>query len=240
MLEKLEFVKFLEFKDYLFLILSLILIIALVIFLFLFFKPKKKNIKTNNQKDNIEELLEVMQKDLEQKQEIRVPSFEEEQEAKAIISYKELLEAKSNNQEQTSTDLLVEENTDEDDLSIMLKTKIDYVSNQNSTSESKFMNSEVISPIFGRMTYDEQKPKQSVTIEEPVYMSREEKNTSSKPEVLSLDSIIEKEEIEVLSLEPSLNHNYDLEETLNIKPIPKEVKKDEDFLNSLKDLRKNL
>lgn len=240
MLEKLEFIKFLEFKDYLFLILSLILIIALVIFLFLFFKPKKKNIKTNNQKDNIEELLEVMQKDLEQKQEVRVPSFEEEQEAKAIISYKELLEAKSNNQEQVSANSLVEENTDEDELSTMLKTNIDFINNQNNPSEPKFMNSEVISPIFGRMTYDEQKPKQPVTNEEPVYMSREEKNISPKSEVLSLDSIIEKEEIEVLSLEPSLNQNYDLEETLNIIPIPKEVKKDEDFLNSLKDLRNNL
>ncbi|MDD2391490.1 MAG: hypothetical protein PHU94_00945 [Bacilli bacterium] len=239
MLEKLEFIKFLEFKDYLFLILSLILIIALVIFLFLFFKPKKKNIKTKNQKDNIEELLEVMQKDLEQKQEVRVPSFEEEQEAKAIISYKELLEAKSNNQEQVSQEV-IEENTNEDELSTILKTNIDLISNQNNTSESKFMNSEVISPIFGRMTYDEQRPKQPVTNEEPVYMSREEKNISPKSEVLSLDSIIEKEEIEVLSLEPSLNQNYDLEETLNIRPIPKEVKKDEDFLNSLKDLRKNL
>ncbi len=274
MLEKFEFIKFLELKDYIFLVFSFLLIVALIIFLVIFFKPKKKVIrKFDDKKNNMEELLEVMQKDLEKKQEVPVPTFEEEQEAKAIISYQQLLETKNKNIDNSNvskkeepivipdvtTTIPLEQisesiKDEEKDLSNILEASIKKVNDANNRVDSKFTNSEVISPIFGRMTYDEQKPKtidgnisnSVITNSQNIYPRREDRKINLETEILSFDTmkqeIPSKEELEILSIDSKIpdTKDHELEKTLNIRPLSNEVKKDEDFLKALKDLRNNL
>ena len=74
---------------------------------------------------------------------------------------------------------------------LMANTKDNPIEKKKEETK-KFSNTEVISPIFGRVEVDEE------------------------------------------------NENHELEKTLNIDPIKKEIKESEDFLNALKDFRKNL
>jgi len=122
--------------------------------------------------DNIENVLSKMQEALEMKEQTAA-SFEQEQEENAIISFQELLKFK------------------EEQEKLMANTKDNPIEKKKEETK-KFSNTEVISPIFGRVEVDEE------------------------------------------------NENHELEKSLNIDPIKKEIKESEDFLNALKDFRKNL
>lgn len=153
-----------------------------------------------------EEIIEAMQKDIDSKSENAVELFEQEQEEKAIISYQELLSAKNKNEPKVQkTEILTEEgilDLEEKEEPIFEQTKAEP--KLVTTSETKFTNSEFVSPVFGKM---DRNIKNNVQIE--------------------VEDVKEYE-------------NFDLEKTLNIEPLTEEIKKNNDFLNALKEFRKNL
>lgn len=153
-----------------------------------------------------EEIIEAMQKDIDSEKENAVELFEQEQEEKAIISYQELLNAKNKTEQvQSKVEVPVEIEMP------VVEEKIESVSEKPkatpklaTTTETKFTNSEFVSPVFGKM----------------------DRNIKNNVQI---------------QVEADKDYdNHDLEKTLNIEPLTEEIKKNNEFLNALKEFRKNL
>ena len=128
--------------------------------------------KDNNSNDDIDDsnsselgsIIEKMQKDMEVKPEQVVANFEKEQEENAIISYQELVDCVKNNKIQVFEDDLgevdyvkeLEQEIIEEPVAMPYKnsdsskTHLDVIDELN--NEKKFTSSEVISPVYGRMS----------------------------------------------------------------------------------------
>lgn len=194
-------------------------------------------------KADISSMLNAMQKDLKAKEEEdSVANFEAEQEEKSIISYQELVNSMKNKnqvskiQKVESVPVIDIENTDEVPV-IDIEDKIDapvieiddevepikkMIENKdsfdsNNVVKKKFKTTEFISPVYGKM-----------------------ENTSEYPVIKnSKHEMIEKVSEPIRSREEYRN-NISLEESLDLQPLSDEIKKNDDFLNALKDFRKNL
>ena len=158
----------------------LVNVVLLLIICMIVFKTKDADAEiekeifnsSNEENENVKAMGEIYSAMAKANKKVsKVETFEQEQEENAIISFQELLKFKAEQEKIMAKD--VEEKKPEE--------------------QKKFSNTEVISPIFGRMEKDE-------------------------------------EEVE----------SHELEKTLNIDPLKKEIKESEDFLNALKDFRKNL
>lgn len=174
-------------------------------------------------KSELELVLEKMQQDLEeQKDKDAVAIFEQEQEEKSIISYKELLERKNDltNSEvlqdtrfENEPSIIENNNSLTDDYVNLIDNvndtiSIDAVKEENEPSSKKFVTTDFISPVFGRRTAEFDYPK-----------------------VPNFKDMVNKTE---------KNNNYELEATLNLEPLTEQIKKDDAFLSALKEFRKNL
>ena len=170
---------------------------------------KVTKINEEEQVTAFEEIIEAMQKDIDSEKENAVELFEQEQEEKAIISYQELLNAKNK----------VEDKPEKATASIPVDTLNELTESETSisrqeaapklvtTQETKFTNSEFVSPVFGKM----------------------DRNVKNNVQI-QVEATKEYEQYD----------NHDLEKTLNIEPLTEEIKKNNDFLNALKEFRKNL
>ncbi len=215
-----------------------LLVIAILILLFLVifvFKRKKddyihfEKIEKEEAENEIEALLERMQQDLENDGKDALETFEQEQEEKAIISYKELLakkdglkqpvkevkedviEEKSHEFDEPKVNVMTIKNSDEnlkESLSVKQEIK-DNLKEKVMEDTKKFKNTDFISPIFGKQNSDINYPK----------VPSFKKNKA----VIEID-----------------DGKYDLEKTLNIEPIADEIRKNEEFLKALKEFRNNL
>lgn len=182
------------------------------------------DVNKNEQKSELELMLEKMQHDLEeQKEKDAVAIFEQEQEEKSIISYKELLERKN---ELTSSEILNDERFEneptliEDDNQNLTDSymnlvdnvnntiSIDNIKEENDTKSKRFVTTDFISPVFGRRKAEFDYPK--VPNFKDMMIKREKTN------------------------------EYDLEATMNLEPLTEQMKKDDAFLSALKEFRKNL
>lgn len=172
-------------------------------------------------KSELELMLEKMQHDLEeQKDKDAVAIFEQEQEEKSIISYKELLEKKNELMSMTSDERFENETTSLDNEPSLSESfisltnslndtiSIDSVKEENTNNHKKFVTTDFISPVFGRMEAQLDYPK-----------------------VPNFKDLMIKSE---------KTNEYDLEATLNLDPLTDQIKKDDAFLNALKEFRKNL
>ena len=127
-------------------------LILLIIFLLIILKPKKvkpieKTIDdVKEEKSEIEKVIEALE---ENKEERVMTTFEEEQEANAIISYQELVKAvqekKMQNQENIKPVEPIKENVEIPQELLNIETE-----EPQNEKENKFKNSEFISPIFGK------------------------------------------------------------------------------------------
>ena len=156
-----------------------------------------------------EEIIEAMQKDIESEKENAVELFEQEQEEKAIISYQELLNAKNRVEVKSEK---VEPIIPVEVSSVVVEPEISgereiATPKLATTPETKFTNSEFVSPVFGKM----------------------DRNVKNNVQI-QVEATKEYEHYD----------NHDLEKTLNIEPLTEEIKKNNDFLNALKEFRKNL
>jgi len=115
---------------------------------------------------SIEEVLKVMQGDLEKQKYETIDRYEEEQEENAVISYQELLNRKLalNNEE-----ILKEEKAEEtstsylDELPDFKNIVLEPIPDRD--ENRPFMNSEFVSPIFGRLSSNAEYPTVKKTVE---------------------------------------------------------------------------
>lgn len=207
-------------------------------------------------KSEIEELLEKMQRDLEAKPEDVVASFEQEQEEKSIISYQELVNSRKK-QEAKKVELkdkiepIINEPVAEIDKSEILEEKIEQVNKINDSLEEeleklnhkevkdaikKFKNTEFISPIYGKVEGHVDYP----TV--PAFENKEQVEFKFEdPAISNLELVTRNidDYLDDFNFDNNMEINS-LEQTLNMPPISPEIKKNEDFLNALKEFRKNL
>lgn len=183
-----------------------------------FYKVPDSKTKVNETQESapseLEKVIEQMQQDLENRDIEATKTFEEEQEEKSIISYQELLKANQVNKSVTIDEV---DSIYEDDEKLVEETT-DEVETPIELERPKFKKSEFISPIYGRVEND--------------YTYPIIKNFKESDEETLLDNFDQDESIQV--------EEKELEKTLNLEPITNEIKKSEDFLNSLREFRKNL
>ncbi len=159
--------------------LAYVLVILFVIFLLVRNKKKrieKSKVEEAHKKDiesvDLEAVLDKMQDDVNKTKVDEVKSFEEEQEEKAIISYQELLKAVKKDVDNVTKVELPKEDPqvalEDEPVQIMpeeiIEKKVDYpavetIEEKANEKQSKFQNSEFISPIYGRVNNDIKYPK---------------------------------------------------------------------------------
>jgi len=188
-----------------------------------FVEAEKIEEELNNKEETVvsnklEEILKKMQEDIDTKPEDVVRKFEEEQEEKAIISYKELVdnvkagkieviddeESNINYVENLSLEVESEPIMQvEEESSVtpeMVKEAISTISESSIKVEpKKFKKSEIISPIFGIM-----------------------QDVVEYPKIKKSENIL------------------DIMNTRDYNELTQQIKQQEEFLNALKEFRKNL
>lgn len=196
--------------------------------------------KEPEQKSELELMLEKMQHDLEeQKEKDAVAIFEQEQEEKSIISYKELLERKSeltnslllNDERFENEPTIVEDNDSYANYADLIEEKepsltdnyVKLVDNVNDTIS--------IDKALDENENKKNGSKKFVTTDfiSPVFGRR--KAEFDYPKVPNFKEMMMKKE---------KTNEYDLEATLNLEPLAEQMKKDDAFLSALKEFRKNL
>lgn len=229
------------------------------------YKRLKEVIHMNEEKSELELMLDRMQADLEAKQEKEIEAFEQEQEEKSIISYSELKKAAEKNKQEIAKKVNKQE--DEELLNKVnevsaskqevtkMEEEIDKSFIPSNEPKSNFTKTEFISPVYGKQigevsypsipTFDENN---EVIFDIPaeeekndIHQIKEELFTEDYKNPTIDDKIFTKEYKEpVITKEDIINSNISLEETLNIKPLSQEIKKNVEFLEALKDLRSKL
>lgn len=174
----------------------------------------------------IEKVLEKMQKDLEATPEEVISTFEQDQEDKSIISYQELLNTMRKPKQEEKEPVVDVIDIDENKANVEVhqvesipgfkeevKEKLEG-KKEESYQKKEFKNTEIISPIFGKIKQvDEEYPK--------------------------VPLITREEELEELLDElPKRSDRY--EGTLDVGPLAEEMRKNDEFLRSLKEFRNNL
>lgn len=188
-----------------------------------FIQAEKNDIELNKEDNNeLEELIKKMQDEIDLKPEDVVRKFEEEQEEKAIISYKELVD----NVKAGNIEVIEEEPSD-----------IDFVENLNID--------ELNEPII---EVNDNKEESSVTPEMvkdailniSINSQKEERKTFKQSDIISpVFGIMENAKFEY----PTVKKNesiMDLMSTKDYNELTEEIKKQEEFLQALKEFRNNL
>lgn len=207
-------------------------------------------------KVDLEAMLDQMQKDLEAKKENAIEKFEKEQEDKAIISYQELVdnfEKEKLNQQILKETNLYEKQQEEDAIisyqdlqqpsiepmelfkeqeeaiSNPLKEAIKKIESPREEQDKKFKNTEFISPIFGKMKEH---------LEYPTVKAFDKQSDFSLEEYFKYGVDKNKNDY---SYEIEADNRDDLfERALGTNPLGDDIKKNDDFLQALKEFRSNL
>lgn len=193
-------------------------------------EESKEEVPVNKGALEIEKVLEKMQKDLEATPEEVVNNFEKEQEEKSIISYQELVSSLKKDEPVKEEIIETLKQDMKDDIDVIdiedeivvkkVEPKEAIEENKNEVYQKKFKNTDFISPIFGKI--DSIKDTDYPTVPQ---FSREEK----------LEELLEDVPIKMTR---TMKNN--LEETLDIEPLQEEIRKNDEFLRSLKNFRSNL
>lgn len=170
----------------------------------------------------IDLLLTQMKEDLEESKTNPIESFEEFQEENAIISYAELKKAT----QKASIMSAEEEESQPIIMSVRELEKCSQKETEKPTTvpvkeeKGKFKNSEFISPIYGKMNTD--------ALEYPKIPSFQKEKK------------IEENSLYKETIPTSSANTVELEEPLLLDELTEEMKRNEDFLQALKEFRKNL
>ena len=169
--------------------------------------------------NKLEEILQKMQEDIDLKPEEVVKKFEEEQEEKAIISYQELLD----NVKSGKIEVIDDE-----------ESNINFVENLN----LEVANEPIMEISDEDMSVTPQMVKDAV---ESITVSsiKEEPKKFRKSEFISPVYGIMNEKIEYPSIKKTENM-LDIMNTKDYNELTEEIKRQEEFLNALKEFRKNL
>ena len=176
---------------------------------------KVTKIESNDKEQlNLEQMLNDMQSSLDKKQSKSIETYEKEQDENAIISIKELEKASKNidayEKEQEEKSVI---NINELNSLNKLKEKEEKVKIPKKENNKRFRNADLISPIFGKLEQHAEYPK----------IKAYDKNAD-----LSVNEYFGEDVID------------QIEQTLSVKPLSDEIKRNTDFLNALKEFRNNL
>ena len=175
---------------------------------------KEDNVVTNK----LEEILQKMQEDIDTKPEDVVRKYEEEQEEKAIISYQELVD----NVKAGKIEVIDDEESD-----------VNYVENLKlDISTEPIMEIDEEPSVTPQMVKDA-----IVNISESSV--KEEPKKFKKSEIISPIFGVMEENIEYPTIKKTENM-LDIMNTRDYNELTEEIKRQEEFLNALKEFRKNL
>lgn len=226
-------------------------------------EPVEEKVEFSEKKSEIEEMLEKMQKDLEAKTEDIVENFEKEQEEKSIISYQELLKTMKENssatikRQPTAAPIVIEQpeimpievkqsSNPIEELVVEEPIKETTIVKEETPAVKKFKNTEFISPIYGKMEDHSDYPKVPAfhpKEQEEVDFNRNIQNNMVEDVIEEFDRKLENHNIDDYLEDFNFNGHMkidSLEQTLNMPPISQEIKENEEFLQALKEFRKNL
>jgi len=175
---------------------------------------KEETVMTNK----LEEILQKMQEDINVKPEDVVKKFEEEQEEKAIISYQELVDNVKAGKIEVVDDEESKENYVEN-LALEIEEPIMSVSEEESTVTPEMVR-EAIENISVSCIKEEPKKFKKSEIISPIFGVMEEK--FEYPKIQKSENIL------------------DIMNTRDYNELTDEIKKQEEFLNALKEFRRNL
>ena len=178
--------------------------------------------KVSQTQIDLASMLEQMQKDLEAEPEDIITHFEQDQEEQSIISYQELVKTLKEGQNSKHIEEPVKEESKG-----LVKTKQGEVTkveipvieieqepvakSEEAKINNKFKKTEIISPIYGK-------------VEKP---SKEETRRKAKEHIEDL-------------LQEDKDYKQVLEATMDLTPLKEEIKRNDEFLASLKEFRRNL
>ncbi len=236
-------------------------------------EEKEKEIEEileDNPSNEIEQLLSKMEADSKLKPEDVVANFEKEQEAQSIISYKELVDAVKNRQEDiyedeleakpltTVSDFMKQKEAQELENSAIISVKDitdESVGAKASTSKkydelekeettpSKFKKTDVISPVFG-IVGDSHESKAKGTIDETIDLTDVDLTDVDFSLIKENKHELTEEDAAITALDEIYKHMAeDLlknNEDLGETASLEELTRNEEFLQSLKDFRKKL
>ncbi|MBR6690158.1 MAG: hypothetical protein IKL65_02375 [Bacilli bacterium] len=217
-------------------IIIVLIIIATILFIIAANQKNRKKIKDNfveaerveaelekieetPQSNELENILKKMQEDIDLKPEDVVKKFEEEQEEKAIISYQELVDnVKSGkieviDDEETNTNFV--ENLDIEDSEPIIST----IEDESSTVTPEMVK-EAIENISTSSIKEEPKKFKNSAFISPIYGVM--KDNLDYPKVKKTENVL------------------DIMNTKDYNELTEEIKKQEEFLNALKEFRNNL
>lgn len=186
---------------------------------------------------DIEAMLEQMQKDLNAKAEDVVATFEQEQEENSIISYQELVRSLKG---EKVAPQIVEAKVEEPKLEQLSMDEIIEEPKRAVKQEpsKKFKNTDFISPIYGKMEEHLEYPRVPSFHKNDMEIEKEletyENDTESSLMSKNIDDFLGD-----FDFDNNIEVNS-LEQTLNMKPLSEEIKKNDEFLQALKEFRKNL
>lgn len=209
---------------------------------------------TSDGKLDLESMIERMQKDLDAKASEVVEKFENEQEEKSVISYQELVGNKEDNvleidenkelSKEVEIDNLLTNIESNDLLSSIENSNIsigdninidDTISNDREDENLHVSQKEGFVNAIKTGDFDEtydikEKSKFKATeFVSPIYGVQDIK--------IQYPTVQNMKEFKT----PAKNYDkFELEQTLNMEPLSDEIRKNEDFLNALKEFRKNL
>lgn len=209
---------------------------------------------TSDGKLDLESMIERMQKDLDAKASEVVEKFENEQEEKSVISYQELVGNKEDNvleidenkelSKEVEIDNLLTNIESNDLLSSIENSNIsigdninidDTISNDREDENLHISQKEDFVNAIKNGDFDEtydikEKSKFKATeFVSPIYGVQDIK--------IQYPTVQNMKEFKT----PAKNYDkFELEQTLNMEPLSDEIRKNEDFLNALKEFRKNL
>ena len=222
-----------------------------------------EEVKEENHSSEIAELLSRMEEDSKLKPEDVVANFEKEQEAQSIISYKELVNAVKNRQEDYYEDELEslplatvsdymkqrkeKENNEIENEQFDIETEEIEELTPKEENTSSFRNTDVISPVFGivssnnetRNTTKTKKEDSSIdkTIDlRDIDLSDSDFINVNKEQKTNSDSLKELDAIYKQMAKDLFENNEELKQTTSLD----ELTRNEEFLQSLKDFRKKL
>ncbi len=211
------------------------------------YQKEIEEVKEETTNSKLASIISKMEEDSKLKPEDVVANFEKEQEAQSIISYKELVNAVKNRQEdyedeleskplKTVSDLMEElENSQMEEAQKEEKVEEPKIEE----TKTKFRNTDVISPVYGRVEQPSTKDDLSSTatidlsnieLSDMDFMPKKKPNVNNDELAMSeLDKIYSK-------MADDLKKNEGLEDSKEVEKLTR----NEEFLQSLKDFRNKL
>ena len=214
-----------------------------------------EEVKEETKNNELAQLISKMEEDSKLKPEDVVANFEKEQEAQSIISYKELVDAVKNRQEEEYEDELEgkplstvstimeemsnsydeEEVEEKEEIVEEVKEEKKVEETKTEIGEKKFRKTDVISPVYGIVEDNSDDTDKTIVLNDLDLKDENFINLTNDEEVNN-ESLTALDEIYKQMADDLFKSNENLSETTSLDALTR----NEEFLQSLKDFREKL